>query len=189
MYDLQANYPFLLDKRKRDRNWYVTWTDIPMVSERSNISARILYLLKRICFQATRCVVEVLSKALSKASAPPVHPQCRDFLRAGTLAVACFCFVCLCYRNDRFSYIIAVSVLKRVYIRLQRFERALTHTVYDCKHSYSVSYTFTMQIILSKIRKAKWGKKHIIDIPSKTRLGWASNECPGTRASNIGSRY
>nr|XP_023656116.1 secretogranin-1 [Paramormyrops kingsleyae] len=32
---------------------------------------------------ATRCVVEVLSKALSKASAPPVHPQCRDFLRAG----------------------------------------------------------------------------------------------------------
>ncbi|XP_048841275.1 secretogranin-1 [Brienomyrus brachyistius] len=32
---------------------------------------------------ATRCVVEVLSKALSKANAPPVHPQCRDFLRAG----------------------------------------------------------------------------------------------------------
>lgn len=39
--------------------------------------------------QVTRCIVEVLSNALSKPNAPPINPECKEILKKSKYNIIC----------------------------------------------------------------------------------------------------
>lgn len=40
-----------------------------------------------LSLQVTRCIVEVLSNALSKPNAPPINPECKEILRKSKYSI------------------------------------------------------------------------------------------------------